>query len=121
ERGQYGPDELREVVGQMLANLGEGLGESGTDTVFLRSFSVLVLMEMFTRDNPEPLLDHAERDELLSSALDLLRSARQLRGWVASPARPGTNAGRRCSPSRASASPAPTSPASCAASTSSCC
>jgi hypothetical protein len=82
ERGQYGPDELREVVGQMLANLGEGLGESGTDTVFLRSFSVLILMEVVARDNAEPFLDQAEVRELLGGALDYLRRERDLRGWV---------------------------------------
>src|SRR6266542_1036431 len=65
ERGQYGPDELRGIAGQMLGNLGEGLGESGTDSVFLRSFSALILMEVVARDNAEPFLDQ-----------------RDLRGWV---------------------------------------
>jgi hypothetical protein len=82
ERGQYRPDELREMVGQMLANLGKGLGESGTDTVFLRSFSVLILMEVVARDNAEPFLDPAEVRELLGGALDYLRRERDLRGWV---------------------------------------
>jgi len=82
ERGQYGPDELRDVVGQMLANLGKGLGESGTDTVFLRSFSALILMEVVARDNAEPFLEQAEVRELLGGALDYLRRERDLRGWL---------------------------------------
>jgi hypothetical protein len=82
ERGQYRPDELREMVAQMLANLGKGLGERGTDTVFLRSFSVLILMEVVARDNAEPFLDPAEVRELLGGALDYLRRERDLRGWV---------------------------------------
>src|SRR4029450_1626014 len=36
ERGQYGPDELRGIAGQMLNNLGQGLGGRGTDSVVLR-------------------------------------------------------------------------------------
>jgi hypothetical protein len=82
ERGQYGPDDLREIVGQMLANLGKGLGESGTDTVFLRSFSALILMEVVARDNAEPFLDGREVRDLLGATLDYLRRERDLRGWV---------------------------------------
>src|SRR6266542_3379931 len=68
ERGQYGPDELRGIAGQMLGNLGKGLGESGTDSVFLRSFSALILMEVVARDNAEPFLDQHERRGLLDRA-----------------------------------------------------
>jgi hypothetical protein len=82
ERGQYGSDELRVMAGQMLANLDKGLGESGTDTVFLRSFSVLILMEIVARDNAEPFLDEPEARELLGGTIDYLRRERDLRGWV---------------------------------------
>ncbi len=82
ERGQYGPDELRDIAGQMLANLGKGLGESGTDSVFLRSFSALILMEVVARDNAEPFLDGREVRDLLGGSLDYLRRERDLRGWV---------------------------------------
>src|SRR6266545_2648413 len=73
ERGQYGPDELRDIAGQMLANLGKGLGESGTDSVFLRSFSALILMEVVARDNAEPFLDGREVRDLLGGSLNVLR------------------------------------------------
>ncbi|HEX6673942.1 MAG TPA: DUF2785 domain-containing protein [Actinomycetes bacterium] len=82
ERGQYGPDELRGIAGQMLGNLGKGLGESGTDSVFLRSFSALILMEVVARDNAEPFMDQQELRDLLGGALDYLRRERDLRGWV---------------------------------------
>jgi hypothetical protein len=82
ERGHYGPDELRGIAGEMLGNLGKGLGESGTDTVFLRSFSALILMEVVARDNAEPFLDQGEVQDLLGGALDYLRRERDLRGWV---------------------------------------
>jgi hypothetical protein len=82
ERGQYGHDDLRGIAGQMLDNLGKGLGESATDSVFLRSFSALILMEVVARDNAEPFLDGREVRDLLGGALDYLRRERDLRGWV---------------------------------------
>jgi hypothetical protein len=85
ERGQYGPDELRGIAGQMLNDLGQGLGEAGTDSVFLRSFSALILMEVVARDNAEPFLDQADVHELLAGSLDYLRRERDLRGWVEGP------------------------------------
>lgn len=55
ERGVY-DDLLRGLGDGMAAGLRVGLGESGTDTVFRRSFSVLVLGECIQRDNERPLV-----------------------------------------------------------------
>lgn len=41
--GQYTDDQLVALGERMAANLSVGLGESGTETVFVRAFSVLVL------------------------------------------------------------------------------
>lgn len=55
ERGVY--DDLLVGLGDgMSAGLGVGLGETGTDTVFRRSFSVLALAECLDRDNKQHLL-----------------------------------------------------------------
>ena len=55
ERGVY--DDLLAGLGDgMAAGLRVGLGESGTDSVFRRSFSVLVLGCAITRDNQRPLV-----------------------------------------------------------------
>src|SRR6266511_1820480 len=59
ERGQYAPDQLRTIAKQMTANLEAGLGEDGTDSVFLRTYSVLILMEVVASDNVSPFLDPA--------------------------------------------------------------
>ncbi|HLN77602.1 MAG TPA: DUF2785 domain-containing protein [Nocardioidaceae bacterium] len=50
-------DDLLEGLGDgMAAGLTVGLGEDGTDTVFRRSFSVLVLAECIRRDNKQHLV-----------------------------------------------------------------
>jgi Protein of unknown function (DUF2785) len=85
ERGQYGADQLRTIAKQMTANLEAGLGEDGTDSVFLRTYSVLILMEVVAHDNVSPFLDPADLDGFLEAALGYLRRERDLRGWVPGP------------------------------------
>ena len=60
ERGQYGADQLRTMAKQMTANLEAGLGEQDTDSVYLRTYSVLILMEIVAFDNANPFLDQAD-------------------------------------------------------------
>src|SRR6266545_1350395 len=85
ERGQYGADQLRTIAKQMTANLEAGLGEDGTDSVFLRTYSVLILMEVVASDNVSPFLDPADLDGFLEAALGYLRRERDLRSWVPGP------------------------------------
>src|SRR4030095_10879956 len=69
ERGQYGADQLRTMAKQMTANLEAGLGEQGADSVYLRTYSVLILMEIVAFDNANPFLDQADLDGYLEAAL----------------------------------------------------
>jgi len=76
-------DELLQGLGDgMTAGLRVGLGERGSDTVFRRSFSALVLAEVITRDNhahllpPETLLRWGDR------VFGWLVRERDLRGFV---------------------------------------
>jgi len=85
ERGEYTPDELRAMARRMVGNLEVGLGEDGTDSVFLRTFSALILMELVSYDNARPFLDEDEVLELLDSGLSYLRRERDLRGYVQGP------------------------------------
>jgi len=85
ERGQYTPDQLRTMAKQMMANVETGLGEEGTDSVFLRTYSVLILMEIVALDNASPFLDQADLDGFLETALGYLRRERDLRSWVPGP------------------------------------
>lgn len=82
DRGVY--DELLTGLGDgMAAGLSVGLGESGTDTVFRRAFSVLVLATVIERDTSQQLVP-AEKmlrwgDQIVSWYL----RERDLRGHVA--------------------------------------
>ncbi|GAA5117666.1 DUF2785 domain-containing protein [Alloalcanivorax gelatiniphagus] len=59
ERGVY--DDLLAGLGDgMVSGLAVGLGESGTDTVFRRSFSALILAECLERTNEQHLLPGAK-------------------------------------------------------------
>src|SRR4029453_4636839 len=85
ERGQYGAEQLSTMAEQMTANLEAGLGERGTDSVYLRTYSVLILMEIVAFDNANPFLDQADLDGYLEAALGYLLRERDLRSWVPGP------------------------------------
>jgi hypothetical protein len=80
--GFYTPEQLRELLTQLAANLQNGLGEIGDDRVFLRSFSLLVANEILERDNLHPFLSEAELREWLERALHYLAAERDLRGYT---------------------------------------
>ena len=85
ERNQFEPDQLRDMASQMLGNLQVGLGQRDGDSVFLRSYSALVLMEIVAYDNMHPFLRRDEVGHLLHAALQYLREECDLRGWVEGP------------------------------------
>jgi hypothetical protein len=74
------PEERRELVGRLSDNLRRGIGETGTDTVLLRSFSALDLSILAALENADPALDDAGYRRLLDDALAYLRDERDLRG-----------------------------------------
>ena len=82
--GHYDAATLREMRDRLLANLKVGLGERGSDSVFLRSFSALMLAVIIYRDNAEPFLDEAEIRAVLNAALEYLVSEQDVRGYVGS-------------------------------------
>ncbi len=85
EREQFQAEQLHDLVRQMLDNLHIGLGERDTDSVFLRSYSTLVLMEVVAYDNAHPFLGQGEAASLLDQVLEYLRKERDLRSWVEGP------------------------------------
>ena len=76
-------DDLLAALGDgMAAGLTQGLGESGTDSVFRRSFSALVLAECVERDNAEALLPPIKILEWGDRVTGWLVRERDVRGFV---------------------------------------
>ncbi|HSM71150.1 MAG TPA: DUF2785 domain-containing protein [Anaerolineales bacterium] len=82
KREMYAQDEIREHINKLLNNLDNGIGETNTDSVFLRTFSVLLLAEIVYNDNKKPLLDKAQVETILSKALSYLEAEQDPRGHV---------------------------------------
>ena len=80
-KGFYEPDQLRGVLGVLLNNLQYGLGEFGTDSIFLRSFSALMIGTIVDYDNSEAFLRHDETKKLLQAVLDYFVQERDGRGY----------------------------------------
>ena len=81
DRGIY--DVLLIGLGDgMVAGLAVGLGESGTDTVFRRSFSALILASCLERDNERHLLPGAKILEWGDRAATWFLAEKDSRGWV---------------------------------------
>ena len=74
------PEERRALVARLSANLRRGIGEAGTDSVLLRSFSALDLSIFAALESEDPALDGVGYRHLLDDALAYLRDERDLRG-----------------------------------------
>jgi hypothetical protein len=66
EAGRYSDAELRAIGHRTADNLAVGLGESGTDTVFLRSFSALILEMVVQADDVRGLGVSGDRAPFLT-------------------------------------------------------
>jgi hypothetical protein len=75
-------DGLRAVVGRLLDNLVDGVGERGTDLIFKRSFSALTLSVVVARDNMAPFLTKEEFSRIERAALAYLHAEQDLRGYA---------------------------------------
>ncbi len=72
--------ERRALVERLSANLLRGVGEAGSDSVLLRSFSALDLSILAALENEDPALDAAGYRRLVDAAFCYLRDERDLRG-----------------------------------------
>src|SRR3954453_10603189 len=76
-------DDLLAGLGDgMAAGLTQALGEAGTDSVFRRSFSALVLAECVVRDTEQSLLPPARLLEWGDRVSGWLVRERDVRGFV---------------------------------------
>jgi hypothetical protein len=81
-QGLYSADDLRGIITQLLANLQHNIGEVGDDTVFLRSFSALWLVNIISYENKKTILTKDNIHTVLEAALAYFASERDLRGYV---------------------------------------
>jgi len=72
--------QRREIIDTLTGNLRRGIGEAGTDTVLLRSFSALDLSILVALELQDPVLDDSGYRRLLDDALAYLAAERDLRG-----------------------------------------
>jgi Protein of unknown function (DUF2785) len=80
--GHYDAAALRDLRDKLLANLKVGLGEQDTDSVFLRSFSVLILSLLIYRDNQQSFFTQEEIKDLLDQLLVYFAAEQDLRGYT---------------------------------------
>jgi Protein of unknown function (DUF2785) len=79
--GQLADAELLTLLPSLQQSLTVGIGDSGTDSVFRRSFSALTLASFAERDLRQPFLSPAQYRDLLAAALAYLRDERDTRGF----------------------------------------
>jgi Protein of unknown function (DUF2785) len=82
-RHLYTPDRLRKMISGLKAGLHIGLAETGTPTVFGRSFSALILSVITDYDLEHSFLNREEVSELLKDTLNYFHLEQDWRGFVA--------------------------------------
>jgi len=81
EKNAFSADELLALEAEWRGNLNAGIGESGTDSVFGRSFSALCLAAIAEREAKTPFLGEERYRKLLDAALNYLKDEKDLRGF----------------------------------------
>lgn len=82
KREMYSKEDIRKHTDELLSSLQKSVGETETDSVFLRTFSVLLLAEIVYNDNKKPLLDKEQVHLILAKGLDYLSAEKDPRGYV---------------------------------------
>ena len=79
---RYSVEEIRGYIKELLANLHVGIGETESDSVFLRTFSILFLAEIIHNDNKKSFLDKADILLVLEQGLWYATAEKDPRGHV---------------------------------------
>lgn len=82
KRDMYTKDEIYGHVTELLANLEKGNGEIESDSVFLRSFSVLLLAEIVHNDNKKSLFGKEQIQTILTKGLWYLETEKDPRAYI---------------------------------------
>lgn len=82
DRPYYNEKELYELGDQAKDNIKIGLGESESDSVFLRTYSILLLNDLTGFDLKHPYLHEQEISDRMELYLTYLENEQDLRGYV---------------------------------------
>lgn len=82
DQKKYSVEQVRSYIPRLSINLQHELGEQGTDSVFMRSFSVLFLAEIIYVDNKDPFLEREDINSIFTKGLAYLEAEQDLRGYV---------------------------------------
>lgn len=82
-RGVLAPPALITLTDAWRANLNDGLGEVGTNSVLKRSFSALCLASMARREIKAPFMGEERYHQLVAESIHYLQAERDLRGYDA--------------------------------------
>ncbi|RPI89093.1 MAG: DUF2785 domain-containing protein [Chloroflexi bacterium] len=82
EREMYTKEEVSTHVKELLTSLEKGIGETESDSVFLRAFSVLFLAEIVHNDNKKPLLEKEQAQSIFKRGIWYLDAEKDPRGHV---------------------------------------
>lgn len=82
KRGMYSSGMLTSHIETLLSNLDKGIGETESDTVFIRAFSVLLLAEIVHNDNKKPILEREHIQAILVKGLWYLEAEKDPRGHI---------------------------------------
>lgn len=75
---------LEELIDTCLTDdmLFKGIGETGTDSVFTRSFTTLLIAVVLYSDNESDFLSEEKIDEVKNKMIDYMKAEKDLRGFV---------------------------------------
>ena len=82
KREMFSTEALKSHIDILLANLDKGIGETESETVFLRAFSALLLAEIVHNDNKKPVLDKDQIHKILAKGLWYLDAEKDPRGHI---------------------------------------
>ncbi|HET9906162.1 MAG TPA: DUF2785 domain-containing protein [Anaerolineales bacterium] len=82
KRDMFSLGEIENHINELLANLEKGVGETESDSVFLRAFSVLLLAEIVHNDNKKSLLEKEQIQRILERGLWYLEAENDPRGYI---------------------------------------
>jgi len=82
KREMFTKEQIRAHVEELLSNLDKGIVETESDSVFLRTFSVLLLAEIVHNDNKKPLLEKDQIQSILTKGLWYLDAEKDPRGHI---------------------------------------